>query len=135
MSDLTEHDFEETATGYRCRACGLVTPRPRIGRCPARHTDLDSIGGSIHSEAVRRQVARALEVVAMMLRDFKPIAKVRCESNDHWLILDVWVEDPTFPPENTEPRKFAIWLETTALYRVGADGAVEDDPIAPVEAL
>lgn len=84
----------------------------------------------------RGQTAAAMELVATMLRTaVEPIVKVRTESNDHWLLVDVWLHDKTFPPENTEPVKLAVWLERIAMYRVGPDGAVEDDPVAPVEAL
>lgn len=36
-----------------------------------------------------------------------------------WLAVD-------FP---TRPEQFAVWLGTGAVYRVGADGAVDEDPI------
>jgi predicted outer membrane lipoprotein len=83
----------------------------------------------------RQQVAAALGVVAALVLESEEIVKTRVESNYSWLMVDVWLHDQTWPPEMTEPRKFAIWLETSELYRVGPDGAVDEDPISVQEAL
>lgn len=86
----------------------------------------------------REEVARAasaLSVVQQIVTLNPEIVKLRLESNDSWLMVDLWVADPTFPPENTLPHTFAVWLNTLALYRIGEDGAVEEDPITPDRAL
>jgi hypothetical protein len=37
-------------------------------------------------------------------------------------------------PDNAE-RKFAVWKATQRIYRVGLDGACEDDPVESMEEI
>jgi len=64
----------------------------------------------------RGQVERALG-----MRDVTKVTIV-CEDNSPWLIVDVWVH-------MEGEVKLALWRATGAVFRVGPDGAVEDDPI------
>jgi hypothetical protein len=46
--------------------------------------------------------------------------RVGIDSQSPWVIVDA-VPEPTL----------AVWRETGAVYKVGPDGAVEDDPVGP----
>lgn len=66
------------------------------------------------------------------------IIRVKNDPSSPWLEVDVepaWGQEAT--PANAE-RKFAVWEATQRIFRVGADGAVEDehvDPYNTIEAL
>lgn len=49
---------------------------------------------------------------------------VRVEHHSPWVQIDAWVH-------MEGPRKLALWRATGAVYAVGSDGAVEDDPFVP----
>lgn len=76
------------------------------------------------------QVGKALDYVADCVRVREDWAKVKLESNQAWLMIDVWVTDhPMIPPTMTEPFRAAIWLNTGLAYECEKDGAVGEDPI------
>jgi hypothetical protein len=65
----------------------------------------------------------------------KRIIRVKNDPASPWLEVDVepaWGEEAT--PDNAE-RKFAVWKATQRIYRVGPDGACEDDPIESIEEI
>lgn len=83
------------------------------------------------------RAAAAMYVVADMVRlTPERVEKVRLESNDEWLLVDVWLREPTLPVESFDPAvRLAVWLEGTTMYRVGEDGAITGNPVPPQEAL
>jgi hypothetical protein len=59
--------------------------------------------------AYEHRPAAAMYVVADMVRlTPERLEQVRPESNDEWLLVDVWLREPTFPAESLDP---AVWLE------------------------
>lgn len=76
------------------------------------------------------QVARALSYLSDVLHERgDDIGKVRVESNQAWLIVDLWFKgDPKLPITMTKPHKFGIWLYTGVPYACDEFGAAEEDP-------
>lgn len=65
---------------------------------------------------------------------FFPRRNWQMRTQSEWLAIDfepAWGEEAS--PAN-DGRKFAIWLNTAAVYRIDEHGAAEDDPI-PLEQL
>jgi hypothetical protein len=63
------------------------------------------------------------------------VIKVKDDPASPWLEVDIepaWGEEAT--PDNAE-RKFAVWKATQRIYRVGLDGACEDDPVESMEEI
>jgi hypothetical protein len=63
------------------------------------------------------------------------VIKVKDDPMSPWLEVDIepaWGQEAT--PDNAE-RKFAVWKATQRIYRVGLDGACEDDPVMSIEEI
>lgn len=83
----------------------------------------------------REQVVKALEVVTGLLMSESAIEKIRIDSNDSWLCVDIWPYNKLVPAEMCTPERFAIWLNTSELFKVDQHGAAMEDPISVEEAV
>jgi hypothetical protein len=70
----------------------------------------------------------AIAALVAMLDEVPPGANVRTLWRDGSPWLEIAVVTGA-DPESRRVEKFALWRYTLAIYRLGADGAVEDDPI------
>jgi hypothetical protein len=83
----------------------------------------------------RKKVVKAMEVVTGLLMAESAIEKIQVESNSAWLCVDIWPYNPFVPAEMCTPEKFAIWLNTSQLFKVDQHGAAMEDPITVEEAI
>lgn len=112
------------------QALGLVDPklmrRLEIGELEVEVVNGETRIGPYESPPEDPFTAPVIVAVRRLICFF-PKRKWRMAADGPWLSIDfepAWGEEAT--PEN-DKRSFAVWLRTGEVWRIGQDGAVDDD--------